>query len=72
MVKATKDHNGRFGVIEAGQEYDPEVPVIKRAIEEAPELFEKPEPVKKVAAKKVAKKATRKVETAQKKVPETR
>jgi hypothetical protein len=41
MVHAVKDHVGRFGIIIAGQEYDPSEPRVRRALEEAPHLFKK-------------------------------
>ena len=41
MIQALHDHTGRFGIIIAGREYNPEDPMIRRALEEAPHLFKK-------------------------------
>lgn len=40
-IKAVLDHNGRFGVIKAGVEYDPEDPLIRKCLQESPVVFKK-------------------------------
>lgn len=39
IIRAYKSHNGRFGQIVEGQEYDSDHPLIKQAREEMPHLF---------------------------------
>ena len=60
-VTCIQEHNGRFGLITVG-EHDTKEPLVAKAFEEIPQIFEGPA---KTAVKKAAKKATRKVETAE-------